>query len=309
MTSGTKVITGLTDTSQLVRGMQITGTSVGAASVIATIDSATQVTGTVNSTGSTTNAVTFKLVASTLYDVFAVPTSSSAYRIQYGPAWTSSAAGSSSRAVAVTQANAVTNTNGVLYNDAVIASGDSNSIAANGGRWLGTIMSTATAGQTEDSSANRLVFNGAPWNRVPRTVLTCPGYVDNNAQTNYTSTSTTFTAATFNGASGVVSFVSDGGYPSVPISADAQCVNSGANGTYVGIGFNSSTTPQAAAAQVGTTAAHINARSDQLPAVGYNTITLLIRVSAGTGTYSSDDSRGGGSADPRLTQLNGSVWQ
>jgi hypothetical protein len=173
MTSGTKVITGLTDTSQLVRGMKISGTSVGAASVIASIDSATQVTGTVNSTGSTTNSVTFKLVASTLYDVFAVPTSSTVYRLQFGPAWTTNTAGSGARAVTVTYANAQ---DGILMNDTVIASGDSNSIAAKAGRYLGTIMTTSTDGQTEESgfttptgSAKALVYNY--YNQVGRPII------------------------------------------------------------------------------------------------------------------------------------------
>jgi hypothetical protein len=67
--NGTKVIDGLTDTSQLVPGMLITGTGVGAASVIDTIDSATQVTGTVNSTASASVTVTFKCPANTVYDL------------------------------------------------------------------------------------------------------------------------------------------------------------------------------------------------------------------------------------------------
>ena len=58
--TGTKVITGLSSTANLVIGMLATGTGIGAApNIIASIDSATQVTLSVNSTGSATVAITF----------------------------------------------------------------------------------------------------------------------------------------------------------------------------------------------------------------------------------------------------------
>jgi hypothetical protein len=99
-TNGNKIISALTDTSQLVGGMEITGTNVGAASVIATIDSATQVTGTVNSTGSATNTMTFKIPANTLYDILAIA-SGSTIALRFSTLWTSSTYGASTRADAV----------------------------------------------------------------------------------------------------------------------------------------------------------------------------------------------------------------
>lgn len=68
--NGTRVIDGLTDTSQLVVGEKASGTGVGAGAVISTIDSPTQVTVSVNSTASAGVSVTFKLVANTGYDVY-----------------------------------------------------------------------------------------------------------------------------------------------------------------------------------------------------------------------------------------------
>lgn len=67
--NGTRVIDGLTDTSQFVPNMKVSGTGVGGGAVISTIDSPTQVTVSVNSTASATVAVTFKCPADTGYDM------------------------------------------------------------------------------------------------------------------------------------------------------------------------------------------------------------------------------------------------
>jgi len=65
-TNGSKVITGLTDTSQLIVGMEVTGTGIAASSTIASIDSATQVTLNNNATANGTGvALTFKVPIST----------------------------------------------------------------------------------------------------------------------------------------------------------------------------------------------------------------------------------------------------
>lgn len=69
-TNGSKVITGLTDTSQLIVGMEVTGTGIAASSTIASIDSATQVTLNNNATADGTGvALTFK-VAVGAYKVY-----------------------------------------------------------------------------------------------------------------------------------------------------------------------------------------------------------------------------------------------
>ncbi len=158
--NGTKVIDGLTDTSQLVRGMLVTGTNVGAAAVISTIDSATQVTVSVNSTGSASNTITFKLPASTAYDVFYVQGNG---KLQFSNAWTTTAGASAARA------DALTTQNGVSLNNAIINTGDSNAIPAKTGLYLGSICTTTTNGQTEDSLLNRLIWN--TFNKVNRQLL------------------------------------------------------------------------------------------------------------------------------------------
>lgn len=134
--NGTKVIDGLTDTSQLVVGMQITGTNVGVASVIASIDSATQITGTVNSTGDGTTTITFKLPASTVYDVF-VFNNSGTPKLEF-LAWTNS----------TTRATAL-----LLQEGIDVKTGQKSR------RYAGTIVTTATAGQLEDSLTYHSIDN------------------------------------------------------------------------------------------------------------------------------------------------------
>ena len=134
--NGTKVIDGLSDTSQLIPGMTITGTGVGAASVIDTIDSATQVTGTVNSTASASVTVTFKVTANTVMDVFCFSNSGTP-KLEI-VAWT----------------NITTRATALALQDAVhVKNGATTRI------YVGTICTTATAGQVEDSIQYRLVWN------------------------------------------------------------------------------------------------------------------------------------------------------
>lgn len=155
------VLTALTDTSQLVRGMQVTGASIGASSTIASIDSATQVTLDTLTTGSKTNsAVTFKLPPDKNYDVFAIASGTTA-KLQFSNAWSSDTA----RADALNQ----TTYPGTYTNNAAINGTDSNTIAANRGVYLGTVRTTATAGQLEDSTSKRYVWN--QYNRQPRKMV------------------------------------------------------------------------------------------------------------------------------------------
>lgn len=134
--NGTKVIDGLTDTSQLVVGMLISGTGVGAGSVIDTIDTATQITGTVNSTASATVTVTFKLALSTVYDVF-VFNNAGTPKLEFCK-WTN----------LTTRATALTTQDGIHVKSGVTTR-----------RYVGTICTTTTNGQMEDSASSRLVWN------------------------------------------------------------------------------------------------------------------------------------------------------
>jgi len=136
-TNGNKVITGLTDTSQLIVGMLATGTGIGAApNAIASIDSPTQVTLSVNSTASATVAVTFKAVVSLPHDIFAFDNAGTVKLEMV--AWTNT----------TTRATALAFQNGVYVKN-----------GATTRRYLGTICTTTTGGQTEDSLTSRFVWN------------------------------------------------------------------------------------------------------------------------------------------------------
>ncbi len=168
MVSGQFTITGLTSTAQLAIGMLVTGTSVGALAHISTIDSATQVTVSVANSGSTTNAVTFKLAASTNYDVF-LAYNNGKPQLMWSQVWSSDTARTNGINMGV---------NGVWLNTAPISSGYAN-IAANTGVYLGTIR-TVAVGQLEDSLLHRYVFNY--YNRVDRALFV----TDTTSSWNYT---------------------------------------------------------------------------------------------------------------------------
>jgi len=94
----------------------------------------------------------------TLYDIFLWDTSGLALKI--GPAWSNSGAGTSARGTGAGTTE-LERFNGVLVNKVSIASGP----AARAGLYLGTFLTTATT-DTEDSEANRLVWNA--YNQVER---------------------------------------------------------------------------------------------------------------------------------------------
>lgn len=165
-TSGSTSVTGCSDTSQLVRGMVVASSNVTGGQTISAITSSTAFTLSGNANGTGSASTTFKIPASTLVDVVAVPTSTTAFRLQFLTLWSDSGAGTSSRALAVTYANAQ---DGVLTNDTAYAAGDSNTIGAKGGRYLGTLRTTSTAGQTEDSESKRLLWN--MYNRAKRKLV------------------------------------------------------------------------------------------------------------------------------------------
>src|SRR5262249_52412089 len=126
---------------QLVRGMKVSGTGIGVGATISSIDSATQVTLSANSTASGSVSITFKCPASKNYDVFGVLVSG-ALKLRFGNAWTND----------TTRADALGDQNGKNnVNNAAINSTDSNTISAKQGLYLGTVRTTTTDGQTEDS--------------------------------------------------------------------------------------------------------------------------------------------------------------
>ncbi len=272
MTNGTKVITGLTNTGGLVRGMQVTGTSVGASAVIVTIDSATQVTVDVNSTGSTTNAVTFKLPINKNYDIFAV-LSSGAAALRYSNAWSGD----------TTRTDALGRQNNWYVNNAAINSGDSNSIAAKQGLYLGTIRTTGTAGQLEDSYGNasqagghRYIWNY--YNRVERNI----GVID-------TTDSWVYSTATWRQAQAAagnkVEYVC--GVSEDLVQARVRCYiapTAGNQAIAVGIDVTNSPTEPMEANIIGP----LYSFCEAYPGIGYHYLAWLEYTRSGTGNWFGD---------------------
>lgn len=159
--------------------------------------------------------LTLTLVANhagnTLYDVFAF-VNGGVLTLVTGPAWSSSAAGSSARGsgAGTTQ---ITRLNGILVN-AVQFSGRNGSstftIAANQGTLLGTIHIDATAGQTTfhvNAGQNRKVGVSNAWQAVPTSLLVQDpsnwAYATNTIRASDNAPSS-FTTAAFNVGSGTV---------------------------------------------------------------------------------------------------------
>lgn len=285
-TNGSAVITGLTDTSQLVRGMHADGTGMHASATIASIDSATQVTLSNNASSSGTSTITFSLAGDTNYDVFGV-IRSGALKLQFGLAWSG---------VGTRTSNLGTQ-DSVYVNDAVIASGDSNSIAAKCGRYLGTIRTTSTIGQTEDSYVNGSVVGGKRlvWNMYNRR-LRAAAVVDTTDSWTYASGGG-FRPANNNSANSVqiVTGLAEDMTRSIVYAGVAPTGGTNQSGT-VGVGLNSTSANSApiitnvreGAANTATIQGVAIAQSLNW-LLGAYTITWLELCTAGTITYLGDN--------------------
>lgn len=170
-------------------------------------------------------------------------------------------------------------------------------------RFVGWVRVNATPNFVNDTT-DRWVINY--YNRRPLPILLTPGYADGNTATTYTTTSTTWTAA--NGGTGATGSYIANGEDAVSFHAHGGISNSGAAAySYIGIGDNSTSAAWSQSAHAGTTADAVTCSMTQTPAAGYRTVSLLVRVSATTGTYYVDDVRAGSSTDPYVTYLNGWV--
>jgi hypothetical protein len=163
-------ITGLTSTAQPVPGMTLTNStgtgSLNSLTVITAILSATSIQISIAAAvnGTLTN-LTFKLAASTLYDVILV-NDAGTLRLLWGPAWTNS----------TTRASALaTPQNGINVSGAWVTgwTNGSATVPTLTGLYLGTVYVGTVAGQLTDSVLNRLACN--QFNQVPREVQLNPG--------------------------------------------------------------------------------------------------------------------------------------
>ena len=285
LSSGTKNVT-VTSTAQLVVGMQVTGTGVAGSSTIASINSATQIT--LNNTPSTEASVTltFKLPASTLYNVYLVNVSGTP-QLRFGAA--------SGEAI-------TTSVGGIYTNTSAVVSSAYTLIAANNGTYLGTIYTSTTAGQGEDAVAARYLWNY--YNRKLRYMSVTDGGVSFTYSSGAWQQWRTTNTYQLNFVVGVVEDIAVA-RSYCPL---VQPSSSGTSITSVGVGLNSTTvnSAQLSGAAAGSASSFVppSAFFSGYPTAGYNYLAFLqYSTSADTITWYST-----GESASFAAGISGEVW-
>lgn len=257
----------------LITGTGITGgTTVTAVNAIATSANTVTLTLSANATASGTVTLTFKLPAGKNVDVFAV-FSAGLVQLRYGNLWTND----------TTRADAITTSKfgGMAVNNAAINAGTAIAIAANYATLLGTIRTTATDGQTEDSVSHRYISNY--YNRIAKKLRV------SDATASWTYTTATWRQVRAQTANRFEVVCCD---PSITASLRAYAIIINSNATAVaaatGIGIDSTTVNSGdmqGAGSVGTSLGQIpnSCTFENALAAGYHAINWL-EISAATGT-------------------------
>lgn len=187
-----------------------------------------------------------------------------------------------------------------------------------GSKYLGTPGNAAewrfvgwvyTDGSTEflDSDVARHVVNY--YNRRPLSLLARPAYNDNNAETSYTHTNSSY-AQVNGGTGGTVSYVANG---EDVVSLKASFIGAHSNVASwwrAGIGRDSTTDPTRHAGTdslVANEGLTLTVLDDHTPAVGRHTAEMLVVTGVSTLTLWADRSRSGASVDPEGTRMEGWV--
>jgi hypothetical protein len=256
------VTTPANGTRGLVVGQEVTGAHVPGATTVLSITDSTHFEMSANASGDATEDLTFKLPASKVYDVF-LWNDAGTLRLEWGPVWTSSTA----RATDIAWQDGIYVKNGATTR-----------------RYLGTICTTATAGQTEDSISKRFVWNY--YNRKQRSL-----YYGMAAGTHTWDTATyrqwnADTAARVDFVIGV--------WDDFTLSAYARgsiYTSDAAKSTYLGMGLDATNAAVANASTVHTvastyqTAYFADAASTSLLGAHYFS-GVELQTTVGTGTYS-----------------------
>lgn len=240
-------VTGLTDTSQFIVGMEVTGTGIPGSTTISSVDSGTAITLSNAATGSASVSLTFKVPANRNLDLFLFSNAGTP-KLEM-TAWTND----------TTRATALTTQNGIYVKT-----------GATTRRYVGTVRTTATAGQTEDSQTSRFVWNA--FNRKGRSL-----WRNYNATTTYTYNSTTWrqsNAVATNKVSAVIGLAEERSMFRFEQMIGGEAI--------IGIGLNSTsalaTGSTTAYAQTGKTIATL----ESILAVGSHDIYMIERVAVGS---------------------------
>lgn len=174
-------------------------------------------------------------------------------------------------------------------------------------------LAYAVATNTFEDSGGRGFYAGnrtlvSQYNRRVASMFICPGYVDGNSGTTYTSASTTYTAAN-GGTNATGSFVALGD-DAAHFQLSATVQNDTAAAIRTGIGYDS-TTDAARACVFLVTAVNSSVPCGcgyaTTPTLGRHTVTILIAVASGTGSWYADTARAGSVKDPPATYIEGLV--
>lgn len=154
--NGSPTVTLANATLYLIPGMLVSGTGIAGGTTVSSVDSDTAITLSANATASGTNTLTFKIPANKNVDLFLVKTTNGTVLMQFGPLW----ATDSLSAVSLTSRDEgfYTTTN----------ASDLQGTRSTYGTYVGTVRTTSTDGQTENSTSRRFIWNY--FNRLARTV-------------------------------------------------------------------------------------------------------------------------------------------
>jgi hypothetical protein len=270
--TGSPILTGISNTVQMVRGMSVTGAGIGVGAVISSINSTSQVTLSVNSTSSTPTTATFACPAGKIYDILGVD-AGGGLQLRFSNAWSSDS----------TRQDVIGRQDGVDVNLFTINSGDSNAITSKCGVLLGTIR-IGTADGLMDQNINGDAVSSSPilsisnrYNRVPTTL----SVYDSTDSWLYTSTVSRAANGSSNARIQIVSCV---------VQEIAELINeatsNNATTSYgsVGIGINSTSSNSAnSVTRIDSATSTSVARLSTYPPIGYNYYSRL-ESSQATGT-------------------------
>lgn len=163
----------------------------------------------------------------------------------------------------------------------------------------------SSSNTVEDSAANRQVGN--VYNKEARTLFQCPGYNNDNATTNYTTTSTTFTEVNGGTNSRVNAMFPLPG--SFVVTSKWDLTTAAANAGRVGIGLDNGSQPNVVGAFVGGGGNYTATFPyGSTVAAGYHVMAMVFQTGGGTLTVSADLGRpGGATVDVYATFMCGSV--
>ena len=205
-------------------------------------------------------SISIPSTSSTIYDVFVYLNSSSIPTLEFSNAWS----------------NNTTRTDSIIYLNGILVK-SSNTTR----RYVGTIMNTSVSGQTEDSKANRLIWNY--YNRIDKPMLR------KESATNWTYATNTWRQANTNTANALNYVV---GYNEDILNVSLIAASTVINTAYgsVGIGIDSSSTPNyfsgMSTSTTTTSTVPFAVTYQEIPTnIGYHTVYWLETSLTGTTTF------------------------